>query len=316
MNGHSATNRAGKIGYNEDITGTGGGHMEAEVYADVLFLINAGMDGLCFLLTARILHRKLIPWRFWVGSSLGGVYAVLTLLLDVGQAAALGADVAVCLLLCGLVFGGRTAGNGQFLPAAAMYFLLSMALGGVMTALYHAFNRLDLPALLPDSGGDGIGAWLFLILALAGSGITLWGGRLLRRTAAVKQCRVVVELDGKRIESEGIVDTGNLLRDPLSGRAVICVAEKVLTSLLSPSLAAVLHSHEMASLSGTADARRLRLIPAGTATGGGMLVGFIPDRVEIVYVTGSAERVLVVDAVVAAAPLSDTQALVPAELMG
>ena len=290
--------------------------METEVYADVLFLINAGMDGLCFLLTARLLHRKLTPWRLWAGAALGGVYAVLSLLADTGQAAALAIDAAVCLLLCGLVFGGRTAGKGQFVPAAATYFLLSMALGGVMTALYHVFNRLELPALLPDGGGDGIDAWVFLILALAGGGITLWSGRLLRRTAAVRRCRVAVEMDGKRIELDGLVDTGNLLQDPLSGRAVICGDKEALASLLSPALAEALRSHGMESLSGTSDARRLRLIPAGTATGGGMLVGFIPDRVEIIYPAGSAEKVLVVDAVVAAAPLSDTQALVPAELMG
>ena len=289
--------------------------MEVEVYADLLFLINAGMDGLCFLLAGRLLHRRLTPWRVFFGSALGGIYAVASLLFEVGQAVALGLDGAVCLLICRLVFGGRRSGRGHFLPAAATYFVLSMVLGGVMTALYNLLNRTRLAELFPE-GEDGPGTWLFALLALVGSGITLWGGRFFRRSAAVRRCRVTVELDGRRVELEGMVDTGNLLRDPLSGRAVICGEREALTAILSPALAKAMGGGGMESLSDSADARRFRLIPAGTATGSGMLAGFLPDRVEVAFLHKSREEVRVVDAVVAAAELEGVEALVPAEVLG
>lgn len=288
--------------------------MEVEVYADLLFLINAGMDGLCFLLTGRILHRRTPPLRVVLGASLGGIYSVASLFPDVGRVAALGLDVGVCLLLCALVFGGKKhAAKGQFPQAAATYFVLSMVLGGVMTGLYNLLNRVHFATHLP-AGDEGPGVWLFALLALAGSGITLWGGRFFRRSAAVRRCRVAIELNGRRITPEGIVDTGNLLRDPIDGRAVICVAKSALAPLLSTSLAAAVNEGSVAGLSASADARRFRLIPAGTATGGGMLGGFLPDRVEVIYLCGGRETVRVVDAVIAAAELNGTEALVPSEL--
>lgn len=292
--------------------------MAVEVYADLLFFINASMDGLCFCLTGRLLHRRLSPRRVLLGAVLGGVYAVVALLLEVGQAVALFCDVAICLLMCAIVFTGRRSGGvGRFFLSAAVYFVLSMVLGGVMTALYNLLNRTGFTDLLP-AGEDGLGTWLFALLALIGSGITLWGGRVFRRSAAVRSCRVVVELDGQITELDGLVDTGNLLRDPLSGRAVICVESRALSEVLSPALAeAIRTGGDVSSLSDSADARRVRLIPAGTATGGGMLVGFLPDRVTLMFTLGERAETRTVDAVVAAvSELAEVQALVPSELIG
>ena len=81
--------------------------MEVEVYADLLFLINAAMDGLCLLLTGRLLHRRVKPWRVALASVLGGVYAVAALFPEVGTVLSLLLDAAVCLIMCALVFGGR-----------------------------------------------------------------------------------------------------------------------------------------------------------------------------------------------------------------
>ena len=124
--------------------------MEVEVYADLLFLLNAGMDALCFCLTGKLLHRPMSALRIAAGAVLGGIYAVASLLFDVGAAVALGLDVAVCLLICLIALGRRSGGWRGFLTATGTYFLLSMVLGGVMTALYH----LDEAGAEKLSGGD------------------------------------------------------------------------------------------------------------------------------------------------------------------
>ncbi len=295
--------------------------MEVEVYADLLFLINAGMDGLCLLLTGRLLHRRVRPWRVVIGAILGGVYAVAALLLpDMGQALSLLADVGMCLIMCGAVFGEkRRGGIKRLLWAAGVYFLLSMALGGIMTALYHLLNRAGFASLLSalsDGGGDGLGSWLFLLLVPVGGAISLWGGRLVRRSRAMGVCTVTVELDGRRVTLRGLVDSGNLLRDPVGGRVVICAEGEALGAILSPALAAVLggRSPQAVTLS-PADARRVRVIPAGTATGAGILYGFLPDGITV---TAEGERDgREVDAVVAVTdiPTEGVEALIPSELM-
>lgn len=289
--------------------------MEIEVYADLLFLVNAGMDWMCFTLTGWVLHRKLSGWRTAIGAALGGMYAVASLLFDVGRTTALGLDLAVCLLICAVVFAEIPPSGREIGAATATYFVLSMLLGGVITALYNLLNRLRLPEHLP-SDEEGPSAWLFVILALTGSAITLWGGRAFRRSTSVRLCSVTVTLDGRQVTLEGMVDTGNLLRDPLSGRAVICAEKAKLSAILSPALTRALESGGIESLTSHADAKRFRLIPAGTATGQGILTGFLPDRVVISYTRKSREETRSVDAVIACTALTDTEALVPAELIG
>ena len=287
--------------------------MEVEVYADLLFLINAGMDGLCFCLTGKLLHRKLSLWRVTAGSVLGGLYAVLSLFLNTGQAVVLAADLAICVFICLVAFGGK--GNGgwkRMLSATGVYFLLSMVMGGVMTALYHLLNRAGIPALLPE-GEDGLGAWLFLLLTVVGGIISLCGGRVFRRSATRVPCTVSITLDGRTTTLEGMVDTGNLLRDPVGGRTVICAEGDGLTNILSSEMARALGG-DTACLSSLplAEGRRIRIIPAGTATGSGLLYGFLPDTVTVAAEGKTPHQV---DAVIAIATLENVQALVPYELI-
>ena len=292
--------------------------MEVDVYADLLFLINAGMDGLCFCLTGRLLHRKLSLWRVLLGSVIGGAYAVIALFFETGQAWTLIRDAGVCLVLCAIVFLHLRSPGGlrQCLSAAAVYTVLSMLLGGIMTALYNLFNRIGLQDILP-AGEEGLGAWLFALLACVGSMITLSGSRFFSKASTIRPCRVTVELDGRSRDFEGMIDTGNLLRDPMSGRLVICIARNLLVKLLSPELArALTDSQSITSIPlSPSDARRLRLIPAGTATGRGILPGFVPDGIRITYTLKGKTQERIVQAVIASSEITATEAIVPAELL-
>ena len=295
--------------------------METTVYADLLFLVNAGMDCLCLCMTARLLHRRLQVWRLVAGVTLGGIYAVVALLLPFGRVASLATDVAVCFAMCCLTFGLREGrGWRGLVGAAGLYTALSMLMGGVMTALFNLFNRAGVGEWLP-SGGEGLGAWLFLVCSVAGSMISMRGGRIWRQSGKIRLCEVKIEVDRASVSLCGLVDSGNLLRDPAGGRAVICIGEKPAKKLLSPNLFAVMASGgtDVSCLRDPADVRRLRLIPAGTATGQDVLPAFRPDKVTL---TPDGEKSRDVDAVVAVTRqpprggvAGEAEALVPAELI-
>ena len=293
--------------------------MEVEVYADLLFLINAGMDGLCLLLTGRLLHRKTRLRRMIPAVLLGGIYAVAALFPQVGMGVSLILDGIVCLAMCAMVFGGKEGGGIKgLLLSAGVYFLLSMALGGIMTALYHLLNRAGAADLLPflTEGSDGPTSWLFLLLALLGGCISLWGGRLTQRSKRVVLCTVTVVLEGKQVDLRGMVDSGNLLRDPMGGRVVICVKQDTITPILSPALGRVMAGippHR--AILTPSESKRIRLIPTATATGNTLLYGFLPDR--ILLQTEGDRYGREVDAVVGVTHIhtEGVEALVPSDLI-
>ena len=293
--------------------------MEAEVYADLLFLINAGMDGLCLLLTGKLLHRKIRTGRVAIAAIFGGIYAVVALFPDTKAGLSLLLDLAVCLSMCGIAFGGRGSGGIKgLLSQTVVYLLLSMALGGIMTGLYHLLNRAGVAEILPflTEGSDGPTSWLFLLLAVIGGGLSLWGGRMARRVRRVSFCTVTVELDGKKADLRGMVDSGNLLRDPIGGRVVICAQRDALAPILSPALQEMTSgaSPHRTALS-PSESKRIRVIPTATATGNGLLFGLIPDRVSLAK--DGDNHVREVDAVIAVTPIptAGVEALVPSELI-
>ena len=114
----------------------------------------------------------------------------------------------------------------------------------------------------------------------------------------------------RRVTLEGMVDTGNLLRDPMSGKPVICVHAEAIADLLPPTLwDALTQGGDPTQLEPLA-ARRLRVIPLVTAAGEGLLYGFLPDGVTL----NTGKENTPVEAVIALTSLSKTQALVPGEL--
>lgn len=294
-----------------------------EVYADLLFLINAGMDGLCFCLTAKLLHLRMRGRRVLISSAVGGVYAVLALLFDVGQGLALLLDVAVCILLTAIAFVGKRGCGMRRLPAATAVFLaISMVMGGVMTALYNLLNRMGATEWLP-AGEDGLTAWLFVLLAVVGSAISLKGGRFFRRSVDLTSCTVTLTVGEDIAMLHGMVDTGNRLRDPVGGRAVICADVTAMSAALPPNCreairVAVRDGHPDKAIEAASSAGlHLRLIPTETATGNSLLVALRPDRLSVTVESRRRQEEREVDAVVAlSGSLSDTEALVPAELVG
>ena len=252
--------------------------MEQQVYIDLYFLINTSMDLLCLMITASLLHRKVRRWRAVLAAAVGGGYAVLALLF--GSAGLLGflTDCALAFILCAITFAEKKTTLTFLLKTALVNVLTSMILGGVMTGLYALLNRLDLP--LDALQGDGLSVWTFALLTLLAGIATLRGGKFLGFSRRTKSVTVQAVLFDREVTLCAFVDSGNLLRDPLSGKSVIVAERKKIKHLLPPALHSAPASLDPL-LQDPKLARRLRLIPTKTATGDSMLVALIPQRLEI-----------------------------------
>lgn len=273
------------------------GVVETEVYVDLYFLVNASMDLLCLAMTASILHRAVKRWRLFLAALLGGGWAVGVLLLGIDGAPGVVPDLLMAVLLAAVAFAEKNGRIPRLLRDAGAYALLSALLGGLMTVLYRFLNRLELP--LEALQGDGLSAWMFAILAAVAGFFTLRGGRLFRRSGAVRDVGLEITVEGRTAVLRALVDSGNLLTDPLDGRSVVLADPAKLLPCLSPMLAHALEHPESAP---PEYARRIRLIPAHSATGEGLLAAFAPDRLVIVT---KKDRVTAND-LVALSPLGGT----------
>ena len=152
--------------------------MEQTVYADLLFLVNFCMDFQCLFLTARLLRRPFPLKRALLASVLGALYACGALFIPANGGVAFLLDLFVGLLMCGLVFLPQEEKKWRFLIPFGLYFGVSAAVGGVMSAISTLFSRLDYVPKEQENNS----VWFFLLAFLGGLFTFLWG-RLCQRRA-------------------------------------------------------------------------------------------------------------------------------------
>ena len=254
--------------------------MQTEVYADLYVLVNASMDLLCVLLTARLLQTKTARWRALAAAIFGGGFSLWALLFGIAGWLGLLLDLAAALVICAVAFAGKGTGFGRLIRTTGVFFLVSAILGGIMTALYELLNRLDLP--FDAFRGETISVWMFAILSLTAGILTLRGGRFLGISTKQKRIRIEAVLFGRRVVLSALLDTGNLVQDPIGGRSVVVAEASRLRGVLPREVFLPPGNREREIwLRNYENARRVRLIPTQTAAGERILTAIVPDSLVL-----------------------------------
>lgn len=294
-----------------------GAEMERTVYLDLLFLINFSMDFLCFFLTSKLLSRKLPTVRALAASVLGGIYADAALFVNVGRVTALFIDAAACLLMCTLVYAGKRK-KSDILFCTLVYFAISMALGGFMTAIFNLINGMGISADAPESAAsDGISVWLFALLAAVSAVVTLIGSRIFRRKTSVGSAEVEITYGGRSVKLRALTDSGNLLSEPISGRPCIVADISSVECIIPRDVIRAARNGDYSAIETMEPetVKNIRLVPAKTAAGEGMLIALRADRITL----DSGKGAYGVDAMIALSDIGANAdgscALVPSVLL-
>lgn len=262
--------------------------MQNEVYADLLFLINFSMDFLCLFLTAQILRQKLRPIPAIVASMIGGAYSITSLFITAHSIYVLLIDVLVCVIMCLVCFAKYNKSARQLLTYCLTYLACATVLGGIMTVLFNLFNRLNLPL---NSGGDQISSWLFLLLAIISGVTALRGAKFIKKLPSRRTADIELYFCKKNIKLCGMVDTGNIVHDPISGKPIIIVNAHDVISIIPPQIKDAILSGCVQQLENIPSQYigKVRLIPGESVSGHCLLIGLVPDKIIISNEKKSAE---------------------------
>ena len=291
--------------------------MEQTVYVDLFFMINFSMDFLCLFLCAKLMSERIRVGRFILAASFGGIYASAALFLSVGGGAAALMDMVACAVLAFIAFFSR--GRLRSLPAlSVVYIAVSAVLGGFMTLLFNFFNRLGLSQKISggESAEDSLSVWLLLILAVIGGAAARIWVVFFKKKGLAREAEIEVFFEGRSVRLRAMADSGNLLRDPISGKPCVVIDRKYLFGVFPAGLLSLSRSHS----SSIGDipheyARRICFIPTKTAVGEGLLMGVRADRVSVIREKSRKD----VEAVVVISELGKSAcgcgALIPPELL-
>lgn len=224
------------------------------VYLDLVVLLNFLVDGLLLLGTNRLAGYPPGWKRAALAATLGGVYAGICMLPQCYFLGSFLFRVLILAIMAVIAFGF----NRSALRRGLVFTLLSMALGGVVQGL----------------NGAGFGT---LILA-AGTVAVLCHFGLRNPIGAQQYQPVELIWKGRRLCLTALVDTGNTLRDPITGASVLIAGADVAQRL---GISGELVNDPVAGLS-KGNLPGARLIPyRAVGCPGGMLLGICCEQVNL-----------------------------------
>lgn len=202
------------------------------IYVDTLFLLNAMVDYLLLLASARLAGEPLARLRFLLGAVLGGLYAVAIFLPGLSFLARPLCRLAAAVLMVLAAFWK----SRRLLRQVVIFFALSCAFGGGVLAIGLLGGRgLALSNGVLYSGMD----LKIVLLSAAGcyGALTLIFQRTGRHTASSGELRPVrLTLGERQVSLTALVDTGNTLTDPATGRPVLVAEADCVEELLPPGI--------------------------------------------------------------------------------
>lgn len=226
-----------------------------EVCLESYLLINIMMNALILDLAARALGRQ-HPLRVLIAAVLGGIWAVFIYIPQTKWMGSLHMRIIMPAVMALTACGAQNMRDFASLAAAVMCMTMLLGGGALLISLM--------------SGGWGWGqlGWCLTLCGAAGLWLT---------STHIKRCwgwelKLVIQKAGVACRLIALVDTGNRLREPVSGAAVLITSERSVRALLPEGFNA---------RDGILPARDWRMVYYTALGEHGRMKCFRPDSVQV-----------------------------------
>lgn len=232
------------------------------IYVDSLFLLNLLTDYLICLTAAGICGLTLKRGRYLLAALLGAAYAVAAAVPNLAVLSSPPGKLAAGLLMSAAAF----AGEARFLRCTAVFFAAAALFGGAVWVL-----------------GEGLSlSGLLLCFLLCAALLRLL---FLRRSESVQRMQIRLFFRDREAVFTALRDTGNGLRDPISGAPVLVASPQALRPVLGELTDLFLQTEPTGLLELLDQFPELRghfrLLPYSSLGGSGLLPVFRPEKLLI-----------------------------------
>lgn len=255
------------------------------VYVDIVLLENICMNYIILFGTAYIIKIKIKHIRIILASLLGAIYAVLSYTEIVPIYTSL--PIKIVLSICMVYIAFTPKKIKGLIKELVVFYLVSFALGGCAFALLYIVRPQDIFI----HNGVYIGTYplkIALLGGIVGFIITYIAFKIVKSRVSKNEIiyKAIINIEEKNIEINVLLDTGNMLKDAISGDAVIVIERNKLKKIVPEEIldnVDKILGGDLESIEDLEYRKKLRFIPF-TSVGkqNGMLLGIKANTVKIV----------------------------------
>lgn len=258
------------------------------IYIDVIIVENLIMNYIILYATGLIAKNKIYYFRIFLASLIGAIYSVIQYVSKLDIYSNLLFKMILSIVIVFVAFNPQNV--KKMCKQLIMFYLTTFTFGGVATYLIYLLQ----PQNVIIKNGMYVGTYVLKVIfigAILGSVVLVVSFKIAKNKITKKDmmCKIKIKLNGKEKTLDTMVDTGNMLKEPITGNSVVVVEKVVLYDLIPKDILNNIES----ILGGDFEKipedvkneyiSRLKIIPfSSLGKQNGMLIGIKPEKLEVI----------------------------------
>lgn len=258
------------------------------IYIDIIILENLIMNYIIIYATGLISKNKIYYFRIFCASLMGSIYSVIQYISKLQIYSNLLLKIILSIIMVFIAFNPPNV--KKMCKQIMLFYLTTFTFGGVATYLIYMLK----PENVIIKNGVFVGTYVLKVIfigAIVGTVVLIICFKFTKNKITKKDmiCQIKIYLNKKEKVLNAIVDTGNMLKEPITGNPVMVVERTSLYDLMPKEILNNIDNILGGDFEKIPDdvkneyISRLKMIPfSSLGKQNGMLVGIKPEKVEII----------------------------------
>ena len=197
------------------------------IYIDVILIENLLMNYIILFATAVVLKLKVKHVRLILASLVGAIYTIISYVSGLRIYSNFLLKLILSIIIIYIAFNPQNL--KKTLKFTLIFYLTSFVFGGAAFALIYVVKPQE---LLKNNGLvlSSNSLKIIFISAIIAFIVIIIGFKVVKNKISAKDmyCDIEIKLNNKKIETKAMIDTGNLLKEPITNTPVVVVEHTLL----------------------------------------------------------------------------------------
>lgn len=196
------------------------------IYIDIVIIENLIMNYIILCATGIVSKNKIKHLRLIIASLLGAIYSVTAYMKILEIYSNIVLKILLSVIIVYIAYNPQTV--KKLWKTLVMFYLVSFVFGGVAFSLIYIVKPQDIIM----KNGLFLGTYplkTIILGAIVAFTIIIIAVKIIRKKFTTKDmiCDIEIILNNKKINTKALIDTGNMLKEPITNTPVV-VVEKIL----------------------------------------------------------------------------------------
>ena len=201
------------------------------VYLDVIFLENIVINYIILYVTGLISKSKIKQNKLLLGALIGAIYSIIYYLIKLKIYSSFIIKIILSIVIIYVSF--KSNNYKDLLKKVLLFYLTSFVFGGAIIAIIYMADSQNITI----QNGVLVGNYTIktiLIGVIIAYFTILIAFKIIKNKISKKDliCDISVRLDNKNIKTKALIDTGNMLKEPITNLPVIVMEHTLLYDVI------------------------------------------------------------------------------------